>query len=201
MSDTVEEGVYVGPEYALENYVINTVIHARYDWFLVWGGLTLGNLDGNIQEGENMSNWEKLVAETLLSSSDADTLKPRDRTDNDALRLKWLRAAIGLVIRDPRAELTEAPFIGINDDKSLVEGQAERLFGWSRSTVGDPKSGPGRIASLITTTVSSVEGEGTDEFMYLCEIRVSYDRWKKYFTRRMVEQCSFMRTPQYSEEQ
>lgn len=192
MSDVAED---VYPVQALENYIINTTSDMNFNWDLEWSGLNIGSTDGTFLADDVMQNWRALEAEGGISDADAAALEPKNRSQDEKKKMAWIRAAVSLVVRDPRIALVEHPFIIIREEESLVEGQAAMLFDWKGSKRGDPKSGPGRLASLVELHVEHTENEGTDEFMYQCHVRISYARWEKYYTRRMLSQSSLMRTP------
>lgn len=145
--------------------------------------------------------WNQFQMETGLSKEEINALKPSIRQlstgehvgRSDEQKLEWLRIATDLVVHDPRAHFEEYPYIVVLEDESFLEGQARAIFGWNGSKSGDPQSGPGRLISLIETSIGGFEGNpGDEDFMYLCTIKLFYGRWKKYFKQRMISQSPYL---------
>lgn len=203
MSASIEEASDYGSidaRKAFENYARHMVMSDSFDWDLRWGEWHISSTSGRIAD-MTQDRWNHFELETGLSKEEIEALKPStrhnlngddlDRTDDQ--KLEWLRIATDLVVRDPRAQLEEYPQIVVHEEESMLEGQASVLFGWSGSTPGDPQSGPGRLVSLIDTSIGGFDGNpGEEDFMYVCVIKLSYGRWKKYFKRRLLSQSSYL---------
>lgn len=183
---------------AFGNFIRYMVETKSFNWQLQLGLWVVSDTLGNPTLPSMEGRWEEFAVETGVSEEDIEILKPIRRTKTSEERMEWVRVAVDLLIRDPRAHLVEFPFIPVQENETLLEGQARAIFGWRGDLSGDHRNGPGRLVSLIETTIGEIQGgpeelENGEDFLYECKISVKYDRWKKYFRKRMLFQtvCFF----------